>query len=803
MRNHVLFLLIVLFCSIKTMAQIQRREVAGQVVDSLSNKGLPNATINLISLSDGKSYKAISNNSGYYSFKGLASGDYSLAVDYVGYLSFKNEKTNIVFGTEPFKIPTISLRLDQKNLKAVTVSAAKPFIVQGVDKNILNVAESPIAAGGNAYDVVLRAPGVIEQNNSLNFRSRSVQVYINNRPSHLSGEDLKNMLTSMPANSIEQIEVIPNPSSKYDANGGAIINIVLAKNKNFGANYTINGGIGEGRFFKDNLGIDGNYRNKSINIIASYNYVNNEQYYDNYSIRYLNDASITSHEYDVRSRFNNSYKVGLDYDIDKTSSIGFLLNGYVNIRDRNVTDHSGVQYIGNPYDSASQVLTQGWAKFASPSLNVYYKKILDTTRKEIDINADYFNLNQMWNDNFSTDYFDKTGSEYMPTTFLKDNSPENVNVYSITADYTQPTKRGKWEAGIKSAYTVTDNNFLWQDNNGSGWTVDTTKTNHFVYKENINAAYLNYIFSIKKYYVQLGLRGEQTNTEGNLITLNQISRQHYFNIFPNASINYTRNLNNVFSLSYRKSITRFGFNVVNPFIIYQNQYSYMQGNPNIEPQIEHTISFSYTYKQFLSFGMDYVHVSKMLNQVYDNAPNNVIIQTYNNLSSGDVGDFYVTVSKQVGFWSTTLSNIGGYGAYNLTPTNASTSQEHSSGWLFYSQWQNNFTFKKGWSAEMSSFYSAPMVYAAYNIHHLFYTNIGVSKSLLKKAASIKLSVSDVFNTQKQISTYNSMGVDLYQNNKAESMFVNLSFKYKFGNKNVRGKMENQSKISDIKSRLSN
>ena len=193
----------------------------------------------------------------------------------------------------------------------------------------------------------------------------------------------------------------------------------------------------------------------------------------------------------------------------------------------------------------------------------------------------------------------------------------------------------------------------------------------------------------------------------------------------------------------------------------------------------------------------------MLNQVYENAPNNVVIQTYNNLSSGDVSDFYMTISKQIGLWSTTLSNVGGYGSYNLTPSSSSSQQQHSSGWLYYAQWQNNFTFKKGWSAEISSFYSAPMVYAAYNIHHAFYTNIGASKSLFKKKASLKLSVSDMFNTQNQVSVYNSMGVDMYQNNKAESRFINLSFKYKFGNKNVRGKMENQSKISDIKSRLSN
>jgi len=230
MRTFV-FTAILFITSLGALAQNKTNQITGTVIDSLSKQPLPNATITLASGTT-TIKTTTSDNKGAYTFKNISHGVYSLSIQYIGYKTAS--LTGISVNGEPIQAFIHKLILDQQGLKAVTVTSAKPFIIMSADKLTLNVASSPIAAGGNAYDVILRAPGVVEQNNSLSLNGKSVTVLINGRPSNLTGEDLKTMLSAMQANGIEKVEVISNPSAKYDAQGASIINIILAKNKNLG-----------------------------------------------------------------------------------------------------------------------------------------------------------------------------------------------------------------------------------------------------------------------------------------------------------------------------------------------------------------------------------------------------------------------------------------------------------------------------------------------------------------------------------------------------------------------------------------
>ena len=363
-----------------------------------------------------------------------------------------------------------------RQMKEVVVNGARPFITQTADKITINVAQSPLAAGSNAWDVILRAPGITEQNGQINYTGKTIIVLINGRPTALSGEELKNMLTNMPANGIDKVELLPNPSAKYDAQGGSIINIWLLKNQLYGANGNFTAGIGTGRYARANTGLALNYRNKKLYMYGSYDFAYNRQYFNNVSNRVVDPLTgIHESEYDLRTRNNHSYKLGLDYDLNKNTSFGFLLRGSINYRDRAVTDESVILPAAGS-DSSSMVYTNGYARFMNHSANMYYKKTLNPAGKELNINADYLNYRKTWNDDFVTHYLDAAGNEYLAPFILRDASPADNTIRSFTIDYVHPARIGKWEAGLKTAFTTTDNDVLWMQQVDTNWKMDLAKT---------------------------------------------------------------------------------------------------------------------------------------------------------------------------------------------------------------------------------------------------------------------------------------------------------------------------------------
>ncbi len=789
----------ILITSLTAISQSKPNQITGTVLDSLSKQPLPNATITLTSA--GVTIKTtMSDSKGNYTFKNLAKGNYSLAIQYVGYKSINLTSINV--NSEATKPHISLLTLNQQGLKAVTVTSAKPFIVMSADKLTLNVASSPVAAGGNAYDLLLRAPGVVEQNNSLNLNGKSVTVLINNRPSNLSGEDLKTMLSAMQANGIEKVEVISNPSAKYDAQGASVINIILVKNKNFGTNGTATLGIGTGRYVRGNSGIMLNHRNKNINVYGSYDYAYNPQYFQNASDRNLSIIStITESEYEVRKRSNHNYKIGFDCDINKRSSFGILARGVSVIRDRHVDHNTTLHITSVAKDSSSNIITSGEANIFNPAINVYYKTTLDSaSKKDIIINADYFHYNRKWNDDFTTHYYNQNGAEYKQPFYLRDTSPAIVELQSVTVDYTANTKFGKWETGAKASFAKTDNDVLWEQLTGSIWVADAGKTNHFIYKENIFAGYINLYKTIKKYSIQAGLRAEHTNTNGTSITANQTNTNSYTSLFPNVAMSYTKSASHMFKLGYRKSIQRFGYEVVNPFVVYQSQFSYTQGNPKILPMFVHAIEFTHSYKYQLFTTLSYSHITQTLAQVYKQGADNSVISTYENLNNSNVVS--LTITSQKSYFKGKWSSVNTIGAYYAKYDALSFGNPVNSKVTGYINTSNTFVLPKKIKGEIQAYYSTPIASGIYKIDGQFQMNIGLSKPIMKGKATLTANVKDVFNTfEYRINTlYNGGTINTYS--KAESRFVNLVFAYKFGNTKVRASKARTTGLDDEKSRLS-
>ncbi len=799
---NTLLSFLIIFLPFQVMAQ-PSLTVQGKITDSKGNLPLKNATVLFINAA-GKSVTEITSAPGTFSIILPAEGLYSFQVSYTGYKTYKKDSILINHQTLPNLSFTAVLDVQEKTLQNVEVTASKQFITQTADKIILDVTASPIAAGGSAYDVLLRAPGLIEQNNNIQFRGKSVNVLINGRPANLTGDDLKNYLANMPANSIEKVEILPNPSAKYDAQGSSVINIKLAKNKNLGTNGTVTAGIGTGRYTRYNGGLALNYRTSNINLYGGMDYMHNAQYYDNSSKRTLpGGLYIPENEYEIRYRNNYSGKIGLDYDISKKSSAGFLVNSSSNFRDRKLTNTSTIDYINKVTDSSSTVNTTGFARFTSLSANIFYKTKLDSTGKELTFNADYFSYNKTWNDDFSTRFYDAAGGEYANPYLLHDNSPAINSVKSVTADYIQPGKKNNWEAGIKTSFAKTDNNVLWQYNQSGSWKTDLAKTNQFIYTENIYAAYLNLKRRIKKYSFQAGIRAEYTTSEGESITLNQANKRNYGKLFPNIAVQYSHSPTVQYGFSYRKSIQRFGFDVVNPFIIYQSQYSYYQGNPNIRPMIMHGLELSHSWKYQLFTSLSYTYIKDALNTVYrQNDTTRLIINSMDNLSSAGVYNATLTWMKMLlkGKWTTTNTMGAFYAKYSSSSKDIQLQNAKITAYLNIN---NSFRFKKGWVAEISGYYYSPIASGVYQQQSFWSMNAGVSKEVLKNKGSLKLNIKDLFNTQTVKYNVAYQNINSSYRNKAETRIINLSFSYRFGNSRVKAVKSRKTGIEDEKSRMGN
>ncbi|SFO73273.1 Outer membrane receptor proteins, mostly Fe transport [Chitinophaga sp. YR627] len=673
--------------------------------------------------------------------------------------------------------------LRRHDLQAFTVNAAAPVVTMKTGKILLNIADSKIAAGGDALQVLTLAPGVIERGNGqYELYGKKVTVLVDGKDSRLSGDALKGWLSALPAGSIEKVELITNPSARYDAAGAAVINIITVKNKRYGLNGVLTAGVGMGRYGRYNGGLALNYRNEKMNIYANYDYLYNKQYYDLRSDRYAdNKATITQNSYETRVRYNHSFKGGIDFDVNKRSSAGIMFKGLLIYRDRAMDTRSEKE------DALSVVATTGHLRVLNPAVNAWYKVNLDTMGRQLTVNADYFNYNKAWKDDYITTYFETNNRTLKNPWLLRDNSPSDNTILSLALDYSQPLWKGKLEAGIKTTATLTDNNVLWEQQTGKTWQTDSGKTNHFIYRENIHAGYLDYQRTIRQWELRAGLRAEHATMQGESVTLRQHSKRSQFNIFPSFSLVYGQSGNHQYGFAYRKNIERFSFSIVNPFLTYVSQYFYYQGNPDIRPSIGHTFELSYTYRNELFATLGYQHYAQVLTDVYRKDTGNVVISTFENLKGASTASASLSWSKGLlgNKWQTTSAATLTYTRY---------AEINTAGAGMYASSANTFALPGGFAGELTANWYSPVKWATYRMKARYSVNAGISKSILHKAGRLTFNVTDIFNTFNAAYDVASFGVISTHVDKIESRFIKLVFSYKFGNQQVKAAVNRKTGI---------
>jgi hypothetical protein len=430
--------------------------------------------------------------------------------------------------------------------------------------------------------------------------------------------------------------------------------------------------------------------------------------------------------------------------------------------------------------------------------------VFDSTGKEISADIDYLGYRSTNNQDMTNAYFDANGMPTVKADSLLGNLPQDIKIYTAKIDYTHPLAKGaKFEAGVKSSFVKTDNNAIYDSLNYGQRVRDIGRSNHFIYDENVNAVYMNYSRPLgKKLSAQLGLRIENTHAKGNQVTSEQVFDRSYTQVFPTAYFQYTLNEKNTFVINYGRRINRPDYEDLNPFILFLDKYTFEQGNPNLQPQFSHNVELSHTYKGFLTTTLNYSRTTDIITEVLEqNTDRNETFVKKSNIASQR--QYGVSVSAggpiqkwwTMNFYANVFNNL-----YKGIVNNDYIAVGTTSGQFNMS---NQFKLSKTWNAELSGFYTTPLVEGVFKIRGFGMMNMGVSKQILKGKGTLRFSARDILNTQKINGTSKFSNIDAAFQQFRDSRQVALGFTYRFskGKMNGNGQRKKTGSADEEKSRV--
>jgi len=785
-KRTFLLLTFALFYSV-IQSQPPAYDVAGFLLTVLNEKSVPaNGAVVELRKNDKLVKVAIADSNGLVTFEKIDNGDYTFVITLAGY---KQHTTSIYHF--PSSVNASSIMLEQSTivLQDVSVVSRKPFIQQQEGKVILNVEASPTNAGLTVLEVLEKSPGVsVDRNGSIALRGKTgVLVLIDGKPTYLSGADLNNLLSSMSSSQVEKIELMTNPPAEYDASGNAgIINIITKKNKQKGFNGSFTFSFSQGVYPKNNNGLVLNFRNGKINTFLNYN-INLVKYLTNiYALRkYYDDNGLVTHVLDQPTYFsgnfiNHTVKTGLDYYVSRKTTLGIVLGGIITDRHGNNTaTATWLNPTSGTTDSTISTINKNKSHFFNQSVNINGRHTI-SSKQDISADIDWLHYSIRTEQLFNNQFLGSGG--YMEAS--QGNIPTEITIKSVKMDHS--VKFGKDESlqsGWKSSSISTDNTASYQNFDGSVWTDDLGKTNHFLYKENIHAIYSTIETKHKRFSMQAGLRYENTNYKahqlGNALQKDSSFSRSYDGLFPSGYISYQFDSSNSFTFTTGRRIDRPAFQVLNPFYFIVNKYTYSTGNPFIRPQYSWNLELNHQYKNLLSTSLSYSVIKNYFSQIFLNdTAKGILLYAQGNVGhTENLGISSTLTASPVKWWSLTLQANYNHKLLKGINGNNYTSSINQVNFNV----NNQLTIAKTYTMEVSGFYTTK---ARNDIQELLYPtgqlSLGVSRPVLKKKATLKFSARDIFYTNAMEGMTQFPGATEYFILRRDSRVITLSFTYRFG-----------------------
>jgi iron complex outermembrane receptor protein len=749
------------------------------------------ATVILYSAADSSIIKStICNNKGQYSIN-FKPGRYLLSISKIGYeQSFTGPYT--IIANKNIAVNDITLDPHIPQLKEVSITAQRNYIDVKPGKVVLNVQSSIIADGNSVADILKQAPGVhIDSHGNLSLIGRlGALVTIDGKPTNLTGQDLNDLLQGMAGNAVNQIELISSPSAKYEASGGGIINIISKKGTNAGTNFVVNAGAGYSKYYKANAGFNFNNRMGIVNIFGSYNYLEDKSFHDFTTNRLVSYNGVLS-EYDVNYdvillKKSNTFRVGTDIAVSPNHTIGLLMSGTVDSYDNTKNNLLNITNQGN-LDSVISTMSNIDRGMSNISYDINYNGKLDDKGKALSADFVFNNIDRHSSEYINNHFYDANRNKYRPELYLQNLSPSQIHIWAAKLDYVSPlSKTSQLESGIKYSNVQSNNDLIFGPKIAGVYTSSPQFSNTFIYTENINTAYINYNNKVGKVNITTGLRAEQTNSKGHSVAANTMVDKSYLDLFPQAQIDYRVNEKNSFSVSYNRGINRPKYIAVNPFLYYVDLYDYYQGNPDLKPQYTNKIEISHTYNKTLVttiYGAITTDFYDLVD-VTQNDTTKVSVTTAKNFGTYSVlgMKFFAPVVFNA-WWNGDFALDASYQRIKAYPENGYLNKGTQD--IIFSSRQA-FKLSNTFNAEISGNYESPTFYGIGQFKANYGVDAGLSKQVLNKNGTIKLTVKDIFNTHRDRSTINYQNLNAYIYNKDETRVIRLSFTYRFGDVFLKG-----------------
>jgi iron complex outermembrane recepter protein len=782
--------LIAIFFSAAAMAQ---GSLSGKLVDG-QDKPVSYATVTLFRGDSSVVNGALSDDQGKFTIENTQAGTYKLRVSAIGFTERNIPGIQITADAPNKNLGPIKLTANAQALKEVTITGERALMEMSVDKKTFNVEKNLTSAGGSASDVLQNVPSVsVDADGNVSLRGKGgVTILIDGKPSTLFGGDAASALQSMSANSIESVEVITNPSAKYDAQGTTgIINIITKKDKKFGFNGSVTAGAGTKDKYNGSLSL--NARNRKWNFfLNSSNRLNPNTNVTTTNIhRFTNDTASNVYESYIR-QFNGSFNtIGAEYTIDKHNSVTLTEN--INLRGFKNAGYADYITNAGSWNTNRLRYAENAVSPSSISSSLDYKHTFSKKKEELTANIT------------AVKTFVKRTQTYTtidtPANFVQ-SAPSTGSNASINGqvDYTTPfmTKTGKLDAGLKTQLTFFESsNNPYKGTAGNLNTFDVSLYNAYKYNQQIHAAYVSYSDQKGKWSYQGGLRAEDAIYTGNTDTINTVSgarnkgkefTNSFFNFFPSVFFSYQLPKQQSIYLSYTRRTNRPDFRQLLPYYDISNPQDTTSGNPNLQPEFINNTELSYnkTYEKGHNIILStyYLYTQNII-QSYrrSNAENTNTFTRPENLNYGITYGVELIAHAQITkAWEATANfnyfqnEINGDNLFNGIGKNTL----NNSGNSWFGKVNTSVKLPMGFSLQVNGNYEAPKAVAQGNLKESYWVDVAVRKNLWKGKGNIVLNVSDIFDTHKYTTTYGLDGYNQMMYRNRETRIGNLTFTYRFG-----------------------
>lgn len=777
------------------LSQLSLAQSSGFLTGKLQDEkgeALSFANVALFQLSDSSLLTgAVSDADGNFKIKRPKSaGTYFLQISAIGFQQKNTASFTINSKGQSKNFGSIALKEDVQLLQEVSVESLRPTVLHEADKMVVSVEGSALAVNSTAMEVLAKSPGIwVDQDGNIQLNGQAgVRILIDGRPTYLSAKELQNLLEGMSAENIKNIEIITNPSAKYEAEGTAgIINLNLKKNTIStisGLNGSINAGYQYNGLHGYSTGANLNYKKGKWSSFANLDVARRARFRDATFTREFNTAE-SSTKFDQSAweevpRFTPSLRLGTDFDLTEKHSIGASANLSYHESSHDFRTDTYIRNGNAANDLYIDADNYTENKFTNNTFNLHYAGKLDTLGSALSADLDFVKLVEKASARFTNRYDSLAPNTSDFKNLLTNENPTQFDIYSLKLDYTKvfPQNR-KLELGAKASYVVSDNKLRFYTHSDESRVFDPTKSSHFIYSENIYAAYANFSTPIgEKLSLQAGLRAEKTVAEGESVTLNQTTPREYLDFFPSVFVKQNVSEDYQINYNYSRRIQRPHYGSLNPFLFYLDPFTLIQGNPYLRPQYTHSFGLTQMFKKNYSLTLEYAKTQDFIGEVpvLNDETKQTVFKVSNVEDAENLSATMVAPVKIIKNWDINNNATLAYQRYSTMLLNELQQNEQ----LFYMvQSAHNILLPKGIRMEVNAAYQGPLAWGMYKIEGQWWVDLGLKKSFMDDKLDLSMNVTDIFRSRQVVGSAN-LGDDINAFNQYFSaQSVGMSIRYRF------------------------